>query len=51
MQATLKENFYWSVIDAAVESLVHTCATCQKCKLTAPPLKNIERYHYLPKIN
>jgi hypothetical protein len=34
MQATLKEFFYWPGVDAAVESLVRTCATCQKCKLT-----------------
>jgi hypothetical protein len=35
MQATLKENFHWSGVDAAVESLVKTCETFQKCRLTA----------------
>ena len=33
MQATIRENFY--CIDASVESLVRTCNTCQKCKITA----------------
>jgi hypothetical protein len=35
MQATVQENFYWPCMDAAVESLVPTCAICQQCKLTA----------------
>jgi hypothetical protein len=35
MQATIKESFYWSGIDATVESLVGTCDTYQKCKITA----------------
>jgi hypothetical protein len=35
MQATIKESFYWPGIDASVESLVRTCNTCQKCKITA----------------
>jgi len=35
MQATLKENFYWPGVDAAVETLVQKCNTCQKCKLAA----------------
>jgi hypothetical protein len=43
MQATLKENFYWPGVDAAVESLVCTCATCQKCKLTA-----VKKYGKIP---
>ena len=43
MQATLREHFYWPGIDAAVESLVRTCDTCQKCKLTA-----VKRYGKIP---
>jgi len=43
MQATLKENFHWPGVDAAVESLVRTCETCQKCKLTA-----VRKYGKLP---
>jgi hypothetical protein len=43
MQATLRENFYWPGMDAAVEHLVHTCATCQKCKLTA-----VKKYGKIP---
>jgi len=43
MQATLKEHFYWPGVDAAVESLVRTCATCQKCKLTA-----VKKYGKIP---
>jgi hypothetical protein len=35
MQATLKEHFYWPGVDADIDSLVRTCPTCQKCKLTA----------------
>jgi len=43
MQATIREHFYWPGIDAAVESLVRTCDTCQKCKLTA-----VKRYGKIP---
>jgi hypothetical protein len=43
MQATLKENFYWPGVDAAVESLVQKCDTCQKCKITA-----VKRYGKIP---
>jgi hypothetical protein len=35
MEATLKENFHWPRVDAAIEALVKTGETCQKCKLTA----------------
>jgi hypothetical protein len=41
MSATVREDFYWPGMDAAVEALVCTCATCQKCKLTA--VKNMGR--------
>ena len=34
MQATLKENFYWPGVDAAVQKIVKNCDTCQRCKLT-----------------
>jgi len=43
MQATIREHFYWPGIDAAVESLVRTCDTCQKCKLTA-----VKQYGKIP---
>jgi hypothetical protein len=43
MQATIKENFYWPGIDASVESLVRTCDTCQKCKITA-----VKKYGKIP---
>jgi hypothetical protein len=43
MQATVKENFYWPGIDAAVEALVHKCEICQKCKITA-----VKKYGKLP---
>lgn len=43
MQATLKENFHWPGVGAAVELLVKTCETCQKCKLTA-----VKKYGKLP---
>jgi hypothetical protein len=43
MQATLRENFYWPGMDAAVGALVHTCANCQKCKLTA-----VKKYGKIP---
>ncbi len=29
MQATLKENFYWPGVDAAVKKIVKNCDTCQ----------------------
>jgi len=43
MQATVRENFYWPGMDATVESLVHTCAICQQCKLTA-----VKKYGKIP---
>jgi hypothetical protein len=43
MQATLIDNLYWFVVDAA--ALVHTCETYQKCKLTA--VKNMGKSLYL----
>jgi len=43
MQATLKENFYWPGVDAAVENLVKNCDTCQRCKLTA-----VKKYGKIP---
>jgi hypothetical protein len=43
MQATLKESFYWPGVDAAIESLVRTCETCQKCKITA-----VKKYGKIP---
>jgi hypothetical protein len=43
MQATVREHFYWPGIDAAIESLVRTCDTCQRCKLTA-----VKRYGKIP---
>ena len=43
MQATIKESFYWPGIDASVESLVRTCNTCQKCKITA-----VKKYGKIP---
>jgi hypothetical protein len=43
MQATVKENFYWPGIDAAVEALVRKCDTCQKCKITA-----VKKYGKIP---
>ncbi len=35
MQYTVKESFYWPGIDAAIDTLVRACATCQQCKITA----------------
>jgi hypothetical protein len=43
MQATLRDNFYWPGMDADVEALVHTCPTCQQCKLTA-----VKKYGKIP---
>jgi len=43
MQATLHENLFWPGMDAAVKELVRTCATCQKCKLTA-----VKKYGKIP---
>jgi hypothetical protein len=43
MQATLHENLYWPDMEAAVKVFVRTCATCQKCKLTA-----VKKYGKIP---
>jgi hypothetical protein len=43
MQATLRENFYWPGVDAAVEKIVRMCAICQKGKLTA-----VKKYGKIP---
>jgi ribosomal protein L21E len=43
MQATVKENFYWPDLDAAVDKLVCTCTVCQTCKITA-----LKRYGKIP---
>jgi hypothetical protein len=43
MQATLKENFYWPGIDAAVDAVVRACEVCQKCKITA-----VKKYGKIP---
>jgi hypothetical protein len=43
MQATIRESFYWPGMDASFESLVRTCDTCQKCKITA-----VKKYGRIP---
>jgi hypothetical protein len=43
MQATLKEHFCWPGVDAAIEELVRTCPTCQKCKIKA-----VKKYGKIP---
>jgi len=43
MQATVKTNFYWPGIDAAITKLVQTCDVCQQCKITA-----VKKYGKIP---
>jgi hypothetical protein len=43
MQCTVKENFYWPSVDAAIEKLVRACTTCQQCKITA-----VKKYGKIP---
>jgi len=43
MQAMVREHFYWPGIDAAIESLVRTCNTCQRRKLTV-----VKKYGKIP---
>jgi hypothetical protein len=43
MQYTVKESFYWPGIDAAIDTLVRACATCQQCKITA-----VKKYGKIP---
>jgi hypothetical protein len=43
MQCTVKENFYWPGVDAAIETLVRACAICQQCKITA-----VKKYGKIP---
>lgn len=46
MQAMLRENFYWLVVDAAIELLVKACEMCQKCKLTAVKNTLTQQYQH-----
>jgi hypothetical protein len=43
MQYTVKESFYCPGIDAAIDTLVRACATCQQCKITA-----VKKYGKIP---
>jgi hypothetical protein len=43
MQATVRENFYWPGMDAAIDAVVRGCAVCQKCKITA-----VKKYGKIP---